>query len=582
MSLSSSLQVGVSGLTTSQSALNTTAHNLANVGTKGYTRQQVVMADFAYQKWGVNHISTLQTGLGVDIETVRQVRSMFYDKSYRTEVGRQGFYQTQYETVQEVESMFGETEGVAFQDSLNDLWTSLQEVAKEPGAIEVRASLLEDAKSFLERADNISKQLSDYQVNLNQQILDKVNTVNDIANQINDLNKKISLYESNGKEHANDLRDERNNLLDELGGIVNISYKENSDGVVTVMAEDMPLVTETETYKMGVAKVNESSDLLKPVWNAFNRDVYRMDLPISTENNTDIGSLKGLLVSRGAAKANYTDMPVKPVKTASMSDTDYQAALNAYENDVKEYNSTVNVSVIMTVQAQFDQLIHGIVTSINDVFSPNKEVTAGGKTFKVLDTDNAPYGMDNPDYTQGEALFNRKSVPRYRDPDMSDPAESLLPAGTKIYVEEDPDNVYSLFTLGEIEINSEISNNYSKLPLNSGKGTAGVDQKSADKLLALWKQPFAAISPNSLAVSTFKDYYTNFTGELATRGNELNNTSQNQATMVKNIDDQRQAIAGVSSDEELTNLIKYQHAYNASSRFITVIDQMMEHIVTRL
>lgn len=598
MSLSSSLQVGVSGLTTSQNALNTTAHNLANVNTKGYTRQQVVMADFAYQKWGVNHISTLQTGLGADIETVRQVRNMFYDKSYRTEVGRQGFYQTQYEAVQEVESMFGELEGVSFQNSINDLWTSLQEFAKTPGTIENRASLLEDAQSFLERADNISKQLSDYQVNLNKQIQEKVSNINDIASKIYDLNQRISLYESNGQEHANDLRDERNNLLDELGGIINISYKENSIGVVTVNAENMPLVTETETYKMDVAKVSESSDLLKPVWTSYNQDVYRMDLPISTENNTDIGSLKGLLVSRGSDKANYTDIPVKPVKTTGMTDAQYDAAMADYADKVKEYNSTVNVSVIMTVQAQFDQLIHGIVTSINDIFSPNKEVTLAGNVtlpdgttlnsgdkIMVLDEDNAPHGMDNPDYTQGEALFNRKSTSRYSDPipvTVYDENGNPTVKNVRIYNKEDSSNIYSMFTLGEIEINPEISNNYSKLPLSTGDKATETDTKSADKLLALWDKPFASISPNSLAVSNFKDYYTNFIGELANRGKELDTISQNQATMVQNIDDQRQAVMGVSSDEELTNLIKYQHAYNASSRFITVIDQMLEHIVTRL
>lgn len=598
MSLSSSLQVGVSGLTTSQNALNTTAHNLANVNTKGYTRQQVVMADFAYQKWGVNHISTLQTGLGVDIETVRQVRNMFYDKSYRTEVGRQGFYQTQYEAVQEVEGMFGELEGVSFQNSINDLWTSLQEFAKTPGTIENRASLLEDAQSFMERADNISKQLSDYQVNLNKQIKENVNNINDIASKIYNLNQKISLYESNGQEHANDLRDERNNLLDELGGIINISYKENSIGVVTVNAENMPLVTETETYKMDVAKVSESSDLLKPVWTSYNQDVYRMDLPISTENNTDVGSLKGLLVSRGSDKANYTDIPVKPVKTTGMTDAQYDAAMADYADKVKEYNSTVNVSVIMTVQAQFDQLIHGIVTSINDIFSPNKEVTLAGNVtlpdgttlnsgdkIMVLDEDNAPHGMDNPDYTQGEALFNRKSTSRYSDPisvKIYDENGNPTTKNVRIYNKEDSSDIYSMFTLGEIEINPEISNNYSKLPLSTGDKATAIDTKSADKLLALWDKPFASISPNSLAVSNFKDYYTNFIGELANRGKELDTISQNQATMVQNIDDQRQAVMGVSSDEELTNLIKYQHAYNASSRFITVIDQMLEHIVTRL
>jgi flagellar hook-associated protein 1 len=579
MGLMSSLYTGVSGLNVSQNALNTTAHNLANVNTKGYVRQQVVQSDNSYLKLGVSAVSTLQTGLGVNIETIRQVRNTFLDKSYRQELGRQGFYQSQYETVNEVESMFGELEGVAFQDSLSSLWTSLQELSKEPDAIEVRATLVENAKSFLERASTISKQLSSYQTNLNSQISDKVNTINDIATQIHKLNEQICRFESNGVENANDLRDQRNNLLDELGGLVNITYKENTDGVVTVTAEGYPLVSESQTFKMGTASVSDTSSLLKPIWIAYgNIDVFNMDKIPTTSGNTDVGSLKGLLYSRGGKEANYTDIPLRENYS---SDTDYEAA-------VKDFNNEINTSVIMTVQAQFDQLIHGVVTAINDILSPNKKVTiddgAGGTTdIYILDEENAPMGMDEPDYTVGEALFNRKSTQRYTEQSVTivNDDGTTETKTVKVYNEEDKNNKYSLFTLGEIEVNPEITNNYSKLPLSANK-SGEIDTAATNALLNLWEKSFASISPNSLSVSNFKDYYTNFIGDLATRGNELKTISDNQTTMVGNIDDQRQQTAGVSSDEELTNLIKFQHAYNASSRFINVIDEMLEHIITQL
>lgn len=580
MSLMSSLSTGVSGLNVSQSALNTTAHNLANVNTKGYVRQQIVQADHSYIKWGVTAVSTLQTGLGVNIETIRQVRNTFLDKSYRQELGRQGFYKTQYESVNEVESMFGELEGVAFQDSLSSLWTSIQELSKEPDAIEVRATLVENAKSFLERASTISKQLASYQSNLNSQISDKVKNINDIASKINKLNEQICRYESNGVENANDLRDQRNNLLDELGGLINITYKENADGIVTVTAEGYPLVSETQTYQMGTATVSDTSSLLKPIWTSYGDiDVFNMNMIPSTSGNTDVGSLKGLLYSRGTKEANYTDIPLRENYA---SDADYQAAVNTF-------NSEINTSVIMTVQAQFDQLIHGVVTAINDIFAPNKKVTiddgAGGtKEIYIFDEENAPMGMDEPDYTTGEALFNRKSTDRYytvNNLTYTDEDGNTFTKNVRVYNEESKDDFYSLFTLGEIEVNPEITNNYSKLPLSANK-SGEVDKKAADALLNLWNKSFASISPNSLSVSNFKDYYTHFIGDLATRGNELKTISENQATMVGNIDDQRQQTAGVSSDEELTNLIKFQHAYNASSRFINVIDQMLEHIITRL
>ncbi len=438
---------------------------------------------------------------------------------------------------------------------------------------------MENAKSFLERASTISKQLASYQTNINSQISDKVNKINDIASKINKLNEQICRYESNGVENANDLRDQRNNLLDELGGLINITYKENANGIVTVNAEGYPLVSETQTFQMGTTTVSDTSNLLKPIWVSYgNIDVFNLDRIPSTTGNTDVGSLKGLLYSRGTKEANYTDIPLRENYA---SDTDYQAAVNTF-------NSEINTSVIMTVQAQFDQLIHGVVTAINDIFAPNKEVTievSPGVTKKIyiFDEENAPMGMDEPDYTTGEALFNRKSTARYTDDTVTivNDDGTTVSKTVRIYNQENKNDKYSLFTLGEIEVNPEITNNYSKLPLSSNK-SGEIDKKTTEALLNLWDKSFASISPNSLSVSNFKDYYTHLIGDLATRGNELKTISENQATMVGNIDDQRQQTAGVSSDEELTNLIKFQHAYNASSRFINVIDQMLEHIITRL
>lgn len=592
MSLFSSLYVGVSGLNAGQNSLNATAHNLANVETKGYVRQQVLQKDSTYMKLGINHVSTLQTGLGTDIAAVRQVRDMFLDKSYRTEVGRKGFYEVQYEGIQEIEGLFGEMEGIAFQDTLEDFWISLQELSKEPDSIVKRASIIQTAVNFIERSQNISKQLNDYQVNLNTQIINQVNRINQIATEIDDLNKKIRYYESNGMENANDYRDRRNLLLDDLGEIARITYRENSDGVVTVNMEGVQLVTEDNTYKIGLEKVSESSDMLKPVWESTGDDVFDLSKAASIGKGTDIGLLKGLLVTRGSKQAKYTDIP-DPNNTDPAYD---------FQGRLDYYNNQVETSVIMKAQAQFDRLIHGIVTTMNDILSPNKEITiaanttfnfadgtsltvpAGGK-IKILDVDNAPVGMD-PNETMGEALFNRKSMDRYKEIDENDYGVDLDGDGQlgkiKIYMEEDETDNYSLFTLGEIEVNTKILNNYSLIPLNKKGGTGDYDIKIAEKLVEAWQNPFDTLSPNTLTKYNFNGYYTAFIGEVANRGEQLRTISENQESMVNSIDSQRQQSMGVSSDEELTNLIKFQHAYNASARYITVIDDMLEHIITRM
>ena len=132
MSLFGALSVGTSGLKISQRGLNVVAHNLANVDTDGFVRQQTVLDTSTFVKVGQNHISPMMVGLGVDTETVRQVRDVFLDRTYRQEVGRQGYYEAQRDAVDEIENLFGELQGVAFQDELNDFWVSLQELSKEP------------------------------------------------------------------------------------------------------------------------------------------------------------------------------------------------------------------------------------------------------------------------------------------------------------------------------------------------------------------------------------------------------------------------------------------------------------------
>lgn len=555
------LYIGISGLNVSQAALNVTAHNLANVDTKGFVRQQAVITDFKYIKWGESHISSMQQGLGTDFAALKQIRDSFLDKAYRQEIGRQAFYESQYQAVGEVEGFFGELEGVSFQGTINEFWVSLQELAKEPDSVVNRESFVETAVTFIERAENISSQLRDYQINLNTQITSQVNRINEIGEEINTLNIKIRNYEINSVEKANDLRDQRNLLLDELGRMTDISYKENSAGMVTVLVEGVSFVTEDTVFHMETAYLNENSGMLKPVWPMHGyADVYNLDRIPSSQDNTDIGSLKGLLFARGNKQANYLDQ-----------------SLNA-----DEYNKKIQPSVIMTIQAQFDKLIHGIVTAVNDVLCPNRKVTlADGSEVYILDTDKAPVGTD-AGQTAGEALFNRKSMDRYSEPTDITLSDGSIVTGARIYNEENIADNYSLFTLGEIEVNSRILQNNSLLPLSSSARTGDYDIEAAKQLMSIWQQPYAELSPNYLTKHSFNEYYNAFISDIANRGEQLKVISENQEAMVESIDIQRLEITGVSSDEELTNLIKFQHAYNASARYINVVSEMLEHIIMNM
>jgi flagellar hook-associated protein 1 FlgK len=205
--------------------------------------------------------------------------------------------------------------------------------------------------------------------------------------------------------------------------------------------------------------------------------------------------------------------------------------------------------------------------------------------IKVLDINNAPAGMDS-NGTKGEALFVRKSMPRYGDEEevtyLQDDGVSYESIFTRIYNDEDPSDNYSLFTLGEIEVNSAVMQNYALIPLSSNSGSGDYDVETAKKLITEWQSSFSTLSPNTLTSYNFSDYYTSFISELANRGEQFDTISTNQAAMAESINNQRSEVTGVSSDEELTNLIKYQHAYNASARYINVVSEMLEHVIMNL
>lgn len=626
--LMTSMWTGVSGMTAAQSGLNATAHNMANINTKGYTRQQLLQVDTHYATVSYGKNGTAQkVGLGTYASSIRQLRNRYYDQTYRTELGRRGFYESQYNATLEIEDLFGETQGVAFQKSIDGIWTALEELSKEPESIVTRATFVTKCNEFITRSEDIMNQLKKYQIDMNTEIEDTVGKINDLGNTIYELNKKIISAEVGNTERANDLRDQRNNALDELAKYIDISYQEGDKGCITVYAEGSAFVSELSVNKMAVREI-ENSTMYEPYWISTGDAVINTSKITKIDSDSDIGYLKGLMIARGQSTANYADIPIKPEEPAYPAKTDYMITdatgnkvldtdaynaaltkygedynvykldLNKYNVELDKYNLTVDTSVMMTSMAQFDQLIHGIVTSINDILSPNKTISVMApdgtiSQMKVLDEENAPVGMDD-ESTMGEALFNRKGVERYITVEVdvvntdedgnivynADGTVSTTKKTVRKYNEENKSSNYSLFTLGEIEINDKILKDYSKLPLSENANGGDFSYTGVvQDLIDMWGKDFTTLSPNTLTKYNFKDYYTALNGDIGNRGDTFKTMTESQQTTVDQIEYSRQNYAGVAQDEELSNLIKYQYSYNAASRYFNVVNGMLENIL---
>lgn len=605
MPLMGSLYVGSSGLQTSQNALNTTAHNLSNVDTPGYTRQQVQLSGKSYLKLSTNPkaVNNRQTGLGVTYSRVKYVRDYFLDQTYRRESGRSMFYEVSTGVLEQIESQLGEMNGEAFQTTIEDFWTSIEELAKDPASSVRQGLLVQRASEFIERAGAVYDGLVSYQDNLNAQIKQQVDKINKYGRQLIALNESIRAIEAGGIEHANDLQDARNKILDELSQLANVSYDYDMYGSVWVKVEGVDFVRGDMCYEIGL-DVDETTGFYTPFWptnakyytkadgtKAYNIDgaeVFDLTRPISTDLNTDIGGLKAMLHARGDHRADYTDLDMNSCsqrKLDALGITKDQYNKNPQYYGKKYYDTFISDSVLMNIQGQFDQMIHNVATKINGILAEAAGVKTGDLT--IVNEDGTTETLKGVSYCTADPngymrdgqgiplqLFTKGTTAGYTKVTGTDGKEYF------VYNEEEPLQTEYLYTVKNLEVNPLLMQEPAKLGFRLPDGSE--DQATVNAMKAAFEEKAYTLNPNVKKATTFIDYYTDMVHQVGNTGFAFRGIYENQESALESIESSRQQVVGVSSDEELSNMIKFQNAYNASSRYINVISEMLEHIISTL
>lgn len=602
--LMTSFNAGVSGLHSAQANLTVTAHNLANARTVGYTRQQLLVTDSFYQKSYGAYGNELQIGTGTTISLTRQVRNEFLDERYRVEVGRQKFYEANNKAAIEIQDMLGELHGEEFKESINQLWEALSSYATYADDIVHKDQLVMEASLFIEAAGVIQDELNTYQTSLNMEVKNQVDKINDIVKEIRTLNRQIQKFEATG-EAANDYRDKRNDYLDQLSEYIRFEITEQPDGTIEIYSEGNYLLDSIQQYYLTTEYESPTSKLLKPVWENGGDYFQRKGLAYSTENKTDVGGLRGTLVARGNYAATYVNVPQKPVeedfKVNGVLDTDaYNRAVRQFNEDLEVYNDTIGASIVMTIQTELDTLVHGIVTAVNDALCPDKKIqiqvddldgdgnVIGNhlETIRVLDEENALMG-DDANNSIGTELFTRRGTTRYTQEEVTVVNEDGTTSTQSVYRynEEDMTDITTMYTINQLIVNPVVEKDSSTLPAKYNDASGGKGGYANNELIAIaqtFEEKMGTLNPNSMTTYNIKNFYDALVGELSTQGHIWNGIIENQNTTVYTVDNERQNVMGVSSDEELSNLIKFQQCYNASSRYITTVSQMLEYLIERL
>ena len=519
---------------TSQNAMNTTAHNMTNVDTKGYTRQQILLNTRTYQTLSVNAsaVAYQQYGLGVYYSQTRQVRDMFLDKTYRKESGRSAFYESNVKVIDEMEDLFGEFQGVEFSESIQNLWKTIQDLDMDPCDMTNQNLLVSRCNEFLTRASLVYKGLCEMQDNLNTQIKKNVDKLNDYGRELVQINQQIMKAEAGNVENANDLRDRRNFILDEMSKIGKISYEEDIYGAVTVKFEGVDFVRTESISEMGVY-ADPDTGFYTPYWPQladYNTMPWGEKVPILESSavfdttqeirsslNTDIGSLRALVYARGNKRATYQDV--------------------AKEN-IEAYNRDISQSLLMNVQAEFDRLINKVVTTINGVL--REAAMSEPDTGYMKDADGNPLQMFE-------------------------------------LISDDPEKGFSI---GNMIVNEDLKREPGLLSFRLQDGSE--DKATTAKLKAAFSEETHTLNPNVETKVSLIGYYANLIDQVAITGEANKEIRDVQEEVVNETFSAREMIVGVSDAEEMEFMIKFQNAFNASSRYVNVINEMIEHILSTL
>lgn len=597
MSLFGSLYLGDSGIRTSQNALHTVAHNLSNLNTPGYVRQQVANTDTTYTFGGRSVAGKrFQTGTGAKYSECRHVRDSFLDAAYREEYGRMSYYESSFSSVLEIQDILGELDGAAFKNSVAGLWSAMQEVAKYPNDTVNMSMFVSKAAAFVENAASVYESFQEYQQNLNRQVKDAVTDINSIGQRIFELNKEIMKIEAGGIENANDLRDERDALLDTLAGYGNITYYEDEVSRVIVHFNGTDFVTEGTAYEMSLL-TDEETGFVTPYWkhNVFYKEdakgrrtadyssayVFNLKEDISTAAGTDVGTLRALLLARGDHAANYTDLTTGMCNSFKLDKLEMKEEDYNDKAGLKYYNDYISKSVVMNAQAEFDNIVHAIVTKINEVMAENCDPKSG----YLCNEDGTPMQM-----------FLKQASPSYERVALTTAeAQTLKAQGTKLYqiydkngeaipnmywkyIEEDAESGFSLYNCANIKINQELLQVPAKLAFIKEDGSA--DFSIGKKFVEAFQAEGIYLNPNAADISSFENCYIDLVNQVATSGYVFQGLYEFEQLALETADNERQTVIGVSSDEELEHMIMYQNAYNAASRYINVINSMLDTLLS--
>lgn len=466
--INSMMDIGKQSMMNSQTALQTSGHNISNKNTEGFSRQRVEIQTNVPVGTG-----KLRVGMGSKTAAITRTNNPYLERQLGSERSMGGFYDGKTEAMARVEQVYNEQQNKGLNQFVSDFFGSIHEMANNPESLATRTQVRETADFLTKDFKRVHTQLTEITRDLDQQISSQLDEVNGMTKEIATLNEKIQSVELSGG-HANDERDKRDLLLKQVGERINIRWAEGADSTVTVTAGNSALLVAGYDAKQLVAKPTGETNT-------------------KGEGNVDIFYLN----KEGAEPINVTNQIVGGKVGGTLE---------------------VRDKVVTELLSDVDKMAYSFAANVNEAHR------SGFNAYNQT----------------GEDFFQLPTSVRHAS--------------------------------ANLELSDAIKDDVGRIATGAAPSSPG-DSRVANKIAGL--QTAKAMDGEH----TFDEFYNSVVGKVGIQARRAETASSTQRDIVKQMNNLRESISGVSLDEEATKLIEYQKSFDASARLIRTADEMFDTVL---
>lgn len=587
------LNISKKGLNTAQTTIDVTSHNISNANTDGYSRQRAKVE--ASTPITIDS-SVGQLGTGAQVSAIERVRDSFLDFQVRDETSTLGTNNVRSSFLSEVETIFNEPSEAGISTLMGKFFDAFQELSKQPSSSNTRTVAAQQTVTLTDALNNAYTKLDQLGDNAKNLLQTDVSDINSTLNQINKLNQEIKAVTTSGQA-PNDLMDKRDILLDQLSSKFNISIEKgqfDSISVKPVDAQGMssPNLVNGDSSDQG-ARFSYISSIQqdKNYPNITVISYYKLGDSSSSENLQTIrvadlsDAQKASLESGRILWADQNGQATKgdgfPIKNNEIVNANEIVQFKPSEGEVAG-----NISIqsdVTEYENQLNKLAKAVAFSVNAVHSGMTNTT---------DSNSEP----SKDYVP---FFVNSSVAVY------DSNSNLANIDDTLNAEKD-------ITAGNITINQEILNDVMKIKTKtnddkfayaSENNLDGESDGARALAIANLRDSLLKVQDFGTNIKTRSDlnttnngmtitndvsgtkldaYFKDIIDKLGVQSQDAKRQATNQEAMVTSLTNSKASVSGVSLDEEMANLIQFQHAYQANAKVISTVDSLLDVVINGL